>query len=125
MNRTLLIRSAATALTLLGLSSAMAASASASGYDLYDRVARNNAHNNAMAAQMRPAAAPESVVPGPYARHLIYLGVDADQAIRQARAVGEQATAETVVPATQRRSGGFDLYDRIAIRHAGSAAFLR
>ena len=52
------------------------------------------------------------VVPGSYARYLINMGYTVDQAIAQARGIGEQPTTEVVERDAQRLSS-FESYERL------------
>jgi len=69
------------------------------------------------ACEKRPAQAggetTMQVIPGSYARYLIYLGQTADKAIEQARAVGEEPTVRVVSNDKQRQLSGFDAYERV------------
>ena len=97
MNRQSVIRSAAATLFAVAAVSAIAAPAANAGHDTYRRVVLGDTPVAKAAAQ----PAQTRVVPGPYAAHLIYLGIDRDQAVARARSVGEQATLQAVAPAQQ------------------------
>ena len=53
------------------------------------------------------------VVPGSYARYLMYLGRSADQAIAEARGIGEQPTVQAVSRDAGPQLSGFDAYERL------------
>lgn len=94
MNRNSMIRSAAAALLSVAAMSSMAGPASDAGYQTYRRVVLGD-------SQVAQPAAPVSrtqVVPGPNAAHLVYLGVDRDEAIAQTRSAGEHPTVRTDGP---------------------------
>jgi len=108
MIRTTLLRTAAL-LALAGASSAWAHPMADDSAADYRRVVNGDTHAS-------PPQAATRVVPGPNARHLIYLGVDTQQAIEQARATGEEPMTVGTAPAARKSAAGHDLYDRIAMR---------
>jgi hypothetical protein len=59
------------------------------------------------------AAATTQVVPGSYGRYLMYVGRTTDQAIAEARAIGEQPTVHVVSQGADRQLSGFDAYERL------------
>jgi hypothetical protein len=91
---------AATLLAFAGATSAMAQPTADSGYSAYRRVVLGDS----TVAQTQAEQGPTRVVPGSYARHLIFLGVDQRDAIETARSVGEQPTIEAIAPSGQRLS---------------------
>jgi len=96
-------------LALAGASSAWAHPMADDSAVDYRRVVNGDTHAS-------PPQAATRVVPGPNARHLIFLGVDTQQAIEQARATGEEPMIVSTMPAARKSATGHDLYDRIAMR---------
>jgi hypothetical protein len=94
---------------LLCLTVAMPASASE---DVY----RCRVLGDRGACERLPASADADVVtrlvPGSYARYLMYLGRPVEQAIAEARTIGEEPTLQDVRRQTQPRLSGFEAHER-------------
>jgi hypothetical protein len=96
--------------TLAGASAAFAQSMGLGSDAIYARFMRSDA------ADRMPAAALQA--PGPNAQHQIYLGIDRNVAIEQARANGELPRAAAATPAAAPAVIGYDMYARNAMAAA-------
>ena len=96
---------------LLSLSAAPFVQASESE-DLYRcRVLGDGASCEKLPA--KPAdAVTTKLVPGPYASYLIYNGRPVEQAIAQARGIGEEPTLQVIKSEVRRETGSFEAYQR-------------
>ena len=69
------------------------------------------------ACEQLPAPAGREMVtqvePGSYARYLINMGRSTEQAIAEARSIGEQPTLRVVVRDSQRHLTSFEAYERL------------
>ncbi|HUL63321.1 MAG TPA: hypothetical protein VLW55_01780 [Burkholderiaceae bacterium] len=97
---------------LLSLAAAMPASADV-GADAYSCHVLGDSSTCEKVPAQAGADTVKQVVPGAYARYLMYLGRTTDQAIAEALAIGEQPTVRVVSRRSGRQLSSIDAYERL------------